>query len=62
MTDADDLAESVQRLYEQARDEGRREAESQASEPEPKTSEQVLADRLAAARSHWVSFDIGGSR
>jgi hypothetical protein len=31
MTDADDLAESVQRLYEQARDEGRRrEAESQA--------------------------------
>jgi hypothetical protein len=54
---ADEALAALSHLEAQARADAR-----QAREPEPKTSEQVLADRLAAARSHWVSFDIGGSR
>jgi hypothetical protein len=41
----------------ETREDARRDAEP---EPEPRP-EQVLADRLAAARSRWVSFDLGSA-
>jgi hypothetical protein len=47
---------ALDRLDQQARDDARRN-----SEPEPQTSERILADRLAAARSRWFHFDIEGS-
>jgi len=53
---AQEALATLEELQEQAREDAR-----PNSEPEPKTSERVLADRLAAARSHWVSFDLGSA-
>ena len=61
MTDVYERAEealaALDELEERDREQARR-----ASEPEPQTEAQVLANRLAAARSHWAYFDIRGSR
>ena len=57
MTDVDGALGALDRLDQQARDDARRNSEA----PEPQTSEWILADRLAAARSRWFHFDIEGS-
>jgi hypothetical protein len=59
MTDIERRAEealhTLEELEQQAREDAR-----QASQPEP-GPEQVVADRLADARSHWVHFDWGSA-
>jgi len=55
MPDVDEALAALDRLEEQARADARRD-----TEPEPQP-EQVLADRLATARSQWVHFDWGSA-
>jgi hypothetical protein len=55
MTDFDKTLDALERLDQQARDDARRTSEP----PEPQTTERILANRLAAARSQWLTLDIG---
>jgi hypothetical protein len=52
---AEEALIALAELEAQAREDARRN-----SQPEPQP-ERVLADRLAAARSNWVSFDWGSA-